>query len=189
MKSISWLWLFLVGTWACSRPAHHAHPTYTVASMLTDTAWYGQGEAVKVPPGQDKSCRQARFDLHVKSDFPYAGYQGRSEKHNSVECVPAQRIFIQGIPLRPGKHRLSRAKPCNFPTHSKVSFALLGCSGGVMEQYKTSPSGWVRVTRYDTATRTLEGQFQLTLTDSTDEQTARFRRGTFRVPVVEVRTP
>ncbi|GAB2775285.1 hypothetical protein GCM10027275_17980 [Rhabdobacter roseus] len=191
MKNPGWLLLFLVGTWACSRPLRHAHPTYTVSSTLADTAWYGMGEAVKVPKGTDKYCRQERFDLHVKSDFPYAGYQGRSDKYASVECAPAQRIFMQGIPLRKGKHRLSKLKMCNFPTISTVSFALIGCSGGLHKQYRpqSTPSGWVRVTRYEAATRTLEGQFQLSLTDSTDGKTARFRRGTFRVPVVEVRTP
>jgi hypothetical protein len=206
VRSIKWLLLVGVGCLACARqPRLPAGSRHSATGFLNDSAWFATAKASRVIPAGATPNSVKQFNLQLETDIDYAG-NGSVTRSPTVtgcleDCIPTQRLHIYNIPLKKGKHKLSKLDKRRTSDPEKTSFWLLINGSGAFKTYHLSKHGpsWIRITNYDQQSNTLDGQFAVQLDLNTNssvtkelkdwyktDSVARFRQGLFRVKLTDV---
>lgn len=190
MKHLSWF-LLVVGCFACVRPVRLADNQHNVTALFNDSTWFGTATPAKIYESEDKRCKGQRFMLIIRTDIPYEGLRLNPELPKpdgciNGDCYSTQVLNLDNMPLKRGRFRLTKLARCGTLNNLSNHYWQTGQAGGTIRKfaYQKSRPNWVRVKRIDYATNQIEGQFALTLTD-TSKQVMRFRNGAFRVAYKE----
>ncbi|MFD2935360.1 hypothetical protein [Spirosoma flavum] len=200
MKRI--LVLFMTCT-ACIRPP--SLPTssqYNVIGVLNDSTWFATGKAIRLvkPKEQPNSVKQ--FNLQMITDINYPG-NGSATRSPIItgclgECIPTQRLHVYNIPLKKGKFKLRKLDKARTVDLERINYWLLINGGGMNKNYhyEGRKPGWIRITRYDPQSNTVEGAFSFDLDENLKVYNrlinsmpliARFRQGLFRVKIEDIK--
>ena len=184
--------LLVVICLACSRPPGTFNNPYGVTAMLNDSAWFGMVQAINSSNFVEKPCAEGKVTLMIKTDIPYPGNgsYSKSEVVNGCagECVSTQWLTFFNVPLKKGKYSIDKLNECGMFNKSETYNYSWHINGsGLIRVFKTQPkkTNWVRVTRYNSQTKTIEGRFEANLADYTYNTTdssgrvASFRQGRF----------
>ena len=190
---------------ACARqPTLPASSRYNVLSVLNDSVWFATGKAIRlVRAGQEPEAVK-QFNLQIMTDIDYSDneFVTRSAAITGCtgDCLPTQRLHIYNIPLRRSKFKIHRLDKRRTVDMERTNYWLLltGIGSGVRKNYKYEGCrpNWLRITRYDHRSNTIEGTFSLSLDEDTTiynrlinsiPPVALFRRGVFRAKLDNVR--
>ncbi|WP_141217514.1 hypothetical protein [Siphonobacter sp. BAB-5385] len=194
------LLLLVLGT-ACTR--HTSLPRsspHNVVSQLNDSTWFATGKAIRlIKPGQQPG---SVFTLQVFTDLDFSGNSSvnRSPAITGCngECVPTQSLSVYQIPLKKGRYTIAQLHGQRVTDVERTNYRLLWNGSGLAKEYVNGKgrASWVRITRYDPESCTVEGQFSLDLNENLTipnrlqnqlPPVARFRHGVFRVEVKDIR--
>lgn len=172
------------------QPPVRSDDPYGVTAMLNDSAWFGTARATQATSVAGQNCPADRFNLGILTDLPHR-YSG-TEPVGGINgcrrlCVPTQHLSLANLPLTPGRYDLTALEACATPTASGCSYQLLTGGDRIVDRYEWQPSdpGWVEITRYDAATNTVEGRFDVTVSSRmATVKTCRFQKGVFTTRLV-----
>ncbi len=179
--------LFLGFCFGCSRPPHLVDNQYSVTAMMNDSTWFGTVTPARIYESKDKRCKGQQFMLIIRTDILYKGMPPtrKTPKPDGCitgDCYSTQVLNLDNIPLKRGRYRLPKVARCGTLNNLSQHYWQTFPGNGTFRAfgYQKSKPNWVRVNRIDYATNIVEGQFALTLTD-TSKQVIRFRDGLFRL--------
>ena len=152
---------------------------YSATALLNDSTWFGK--AIVSKHIQDKPCTDKYFGLGITTDilYPKVHYAYGAAVNGCINtCVPTQHLSFTGVPLKVGRHGLSSLKKCIGISSTSIAYELL-YDGDVTAMSFHCQRGWIEVTKYEPASREVEGKFEAVLI-SKEGQIARFSGGTFK---------
>ena len=187
MKSIQSVIILLTACFACVRPVQLSHSHYSVNAILNDSTWFGTAPSAIIYELDEKHCKGKRFVLIARTDIPHDGYlsTGKTTKVTGCidqDCYMTQAVNFENIPFKRGKYKLRKLVLCDTINTTDYHYWQTAPGGGTIRAYayqKNAPN-WVRVNGINHANNTIEGQFEVTLTD-TSKQVMHFRKGQFKI--------
>ncbi|KAA0992614.1 hypothetical protein [Dyadobacter aurulentus] len=203
MKVACYYFIFLLISSGCARqPSLPANSPFNVTAVLNDSIWYGTGKVLRLRTSTEKPEQIRKFNLLVFTDIDYPGMGGGPNPNTNngcrdPECTRTQALVIYKIPLKKGRSKIATLDKQSQVKHEIASFSYIGNSGYLNNgyTYQGAKPGWVRVTRFDKATGTVEGRFEVTFGKDTAYKhrlqdvmpaTARFSGGLFRIKLTDV---
>ncbi len=179
---------------ACSKPKTLSTSSpYNVVSLLDDSTWFATGKAIRFYSAPQKPTDIQTFSLQITTDLPYQGDVSKSKASPVTgctgECIPTQRLHLDGIPLKKGKFKLGKVEKDNQAGLRRTNYWQLIEGSGIHKAFdlvKDAP-GWVKVTSYNSQSHTVEGQFELHMKERENGKENDkvkpiiFRQGLFRV--------
>lgn len=202
MKSLCYSTLVLLIAGCARQPSLPVKSPFNVISMLNDSNWYGTGQILRVKEPTQKLEDVRQFNLLVFTDIDYPGMGDKPNPNTDngcvdPECTRTQILTIYNIPLKKGRTMITDLDKRGSLRKEQTSFYYVGNSGGTMKRYinRGSKSGWVRVTKVDNVSGTVEGRFTLSLDEDMNvfnrlqnglPTTARFTEGLFRIKIKDV---
>ncbi|HEV7350995.1 hypothetical protein [Telluribacter sp.] len=192
--------LIVLINFSCTKPPLLS-TGHDVTSSINDSPWFGTGKAQRLVPvgSSPEAVRQFNLQFITDIDFPGNSSATRSPKITGCveDCIPTQRLHIYNIPLRKGKFKISKLDKRRMVEQEMTNFWLLFDGGGMAKNYhyQGSTPAWVRITRYDRQSQTIEGRFAFTLDENkaiknhseVTSPISQFKEGQFRVKLVDVR--
>lgn len=194
--------LLLVICIGCARqPSLPRDSKYNVTSNLNDSTWYGTGKLLRFGKSEDEAKQARTGNLIVFTDIDYLGIAGGPNPNTEngctdPECTRTQSLAIYKIPLKKGKHSIAKIDASGAVLNESTSLSYIGNAGGLIKLYtrEKGKPGWIRISRIDRATGTIEGSFDIWLRhdrrrDDVSKklpETAHFSKGLFRIKVTDV---
>jgi len=200
-------WIILVAVACCScmrQPSLPVDSKYSVTAMRNDSVWFGISNAFRlIPPGkQPQSIKE--FNIRFETDLNYIGRQfPKGWPPNKItgcieECNRSQSIILYNIPLKKGKYKIGGLDKRRKEGESRSGYWLVGPSGGAYKRYfyEGRNPGWIRVTRVDKMTNTVEGNFSISFDEDLKYEerlkndippVAKFTNGLFRAMLKDVK--
>ncbi|GLU53985.1 hypothetical protein Dfri01_34460 [Dyadobacter frigoris] len=148
---------------------------------------------------QPEDVRQ--FNLLVFTDIDYPGMGGGPNPNTNngcldPECTRTQSLIIYNIPLKKGRNSIARLNKTGKRKNEEATLFYIGNAGGLTNRYiyRGVKPGWIRITKFDKASGTVEGRFAISFSKDITVRyplqgmsgTARFTNGLFRIKIADV---
>ncbi|MVM28897.1 hypothetical protein GO755_02550 [Spirosoma sp. HMF4905] len=182
----------LVFIWACSRSDNDStispdgvNGPKNATALLNDSSWYASGSASRAFLVAGDQCTTNRFNIYLSNELPYPKGARKAAPYNCIgPCNTTQYLSFEKVPLTIGKYDVNWLTSCTPSPITGANYGLIVGGDAVFASYRAqgSNSGWIEVTRADTAANVIEGKFEVTLT-SQDAKTVKFRNGSFVLPL------
>ena len=195
--------LLTVCTACAKQPMLPASSVHNVTSFLNDSIWFATGKAIRLVKTGEQSDRAKQFNLQIITDIDYPDTNQPTRLAATTgctgDCITTQRLHLYNIPMKKGRFNLSWLDKRRTVALERTNYWLLvkTAGSGVRKNYKFEGRrpGWIRITRYDPASNTIEGRFTFSLDEdltvhnrlvNSIPPVARFREGLFRVTLTNV---
>ena len=154
---------------------------YKVTALLNGSTWYGTAYASEAMAGARQSgCSSNRFNVGFSTDLPYDNNSSKRPVTGCLkDCVPTQMLGFQNVPLAVGRYEIATLNSCAAQGEAVRYVWLVGGDAAVSSYTsKENKVGWIQVTNYDATQNTVEGSFEVSLSNK-DGQMAHFQKGFF----------
>lgn len=195
--------MFAVITSCTRQPSLPMNSAFNVTSALNDSTWFGTGKALRIKEVEQKIENVRVFNLLISTDIDYRGMGGGPNPNTNngcvdPECTKTQSLVIFNIPMKKGRFNISKLDKRHPRKKEFARLSYIGNSGGLLNQYVYTGlnPGWIRITKFDKASRIVEGRFAISFSQDTQTDllplrnqmptTAQFANGLFRIKVTDI---
>lgn len=203
MKALCYYVISSLACAGCARqPFLPKNSTFNVTSRLNDSVWYGTGEVLRIKEQGQKPEDIKQVNLLVYTDIDYPGMADGPNPNTNTgclnhECTRTQILMLYNIPLKRGRVTIAKLNKRSQLKQEYANLSYVGNSGGLRKRYiyqGLKPS-WVRVTKFDKASSTVEGRFAISFSEDTGvynrlqngmPERARFNDGLFRIKITDI---
>jgi hypothetical protein len=204
MKALA-IFLFIVCLGCAKQPSLPANSRFNVTSVLNDTAWFGNGKALRLMEPDEKIEKVRIFNLIVFTDISYPGMfvGGPNPNTNNgcldPQCTRTQSLVIYNVPLKKGRFGIAKLNKRGQIRNEYACLSYIGNAGGLVNRYvyKGLKPGWIKITRFDKNLGIVEGRLMISFSQDADLEPfslrnnkmpamARFTNGLFRIKITDV---
>ncbi|GAB3280350.1 hypothetical protein GCM10027347_55510 [Larkinella harenae] len=167
---------------------------------MNDTIWYGTGQVLRIKEADQQLADVRQFNLIVNTDIDYPGMGGGPNTDNGCldpKCDRTQILMLYNIPLKKGRTSIAKLNKHGKLRKEEAQLSYVSNSGGLTKRYtyQGQKPSWVRVTKVDKASGTVEGCFAILFKEDMSvynrlqngmPETARFTEGLFRIKITDV---
>lgn len=202
LMTMKWSWVLLITCLSCVKQPRQFAGKPNVTASLNDSTWFGTGTAVRVFSPTDKPNSVNQFNLMVITDMHFDGYKADYKLPPATgcmgECMITQRLSIYNIPLKKGKYKIGKVDKRRKIAIDRTNYVLLVNGSGLLKKYQFEGRNrsWIRVTRYNPESNTIEGRFSFQLDEDMQvygrlknnmPPVARFHHGLFSVKLIDIK--
>lgn len=201
MKALFPLAILFMVSFGCSKqPTLPPDSKFNVTSRLNDSLWYGTGKVLRLRNQGQTPENVKTFNLVIFTDIDYPGMGGGPNPNTSngcldPECTKTQSLVIYNIPLKKRRYNIGKLNRSARVDNYYAALSYIGNAGGLTKRYtyQNDKPGWVKITKIDKASGTVNGNFNFLFRDDKTQktkkelpETARFSDGRFRIKITDV---